>query len=211
MKHLLYLVTLLTLLLTSPVVGVANADSLPTPWQHQDIGPVAVKGSATFDGGVFTIQGTLDTWGTNDGFYYVWQPWRGDGQIVARILTVANTAGHAKAGVMFRESLAADARHAQAAVTPVDGAQFLVRAETGGKTTAAHTGLDKGQFPRWVKLVRAGDAFSGFESADGEKWTQIGATNVPMSAQIYVGLTTSSHQKTNLCQATLDKVAVTKK
>jgi hypothetical protein len=31
-----------------------------------------------------------------------------------------------------------------------------------------------------------------------------------MSAQVYVGLTTSSHQQTNLCRATLDKIAVTK-
>ena len=67
-----------------------------------------------------------------------------------------------------------------------------------------------GKLPYWVKLVRAGDTFSGFESADGAQWRLIGSTNVAMSAQIYVGLTTSSHQKTNLCQATLDKVAVTK-
>jgi len=32
----------------------------------------------------------------------------------------------------------------------------------------------------------------------------------PMSTQFCAGLTTSSHQKTNLSQATLDKVAVTK-
>ena len=31
-----------------------------------------------------------------------------------------------------------------------------------------------------------------------------------MNTQICVGLTTSSHQKFNLCQATLDKVAVAK-
>jgi hypothetical protein len=148
--------------------------------------------------------------GTNDGFHFVWQPWRGDGQIVARVLAVENTAGHAKAGVMFRESLAADARHAQVAVTPVDGAQFLVRAKTGGKTTAATTGADKGRLPYWVKLVRNGESFAGFESAAGETWRLIGSNQVAMSAQVYVGLTTSSHQKTNLCQATLDKVAVTK-
>lgn len=210
MKLPQHLAVFLTLLLTALEARIAQAQSLPAPWQHQDIGAVAVKGAAAFDAGVFTVQGTLDTWGTNDGFHFVWQPWRGDGQIVARVLTVQNTQNHAKAGVMFRESLAADARHAQAAVTPVDGAQFLIRTATGGKTTSAKTGVDPGKLPYWVKLVRAGDTFRGFESADGEKWTLIGATNVAMSAQIYVGLTTSSHQKTNLCQATLDKVAVTK-
>ena len=115
-------------------------------------------------------------------------------------MAVEDTMNHAKAGVMFRESLAADAKHAAAAVTPVDGAQFLARTETGGKATVAKTGLDKGKLPCRVKLVRTGDKFSGFESADGEKWTLIGPTNVMMSQQAYVGLVTSSHQKTILCR-----------
>ena len=187
----------------------AEPAALSGPWNHQDIGAVELKGSAAIDQGVFTLKGTLDTWGTNDGFHFVWQQWRGDGQIVARVLTVENTMSHAKAGVMFRESLAADAKHAEACVTPVDGTQFLARTFNGDKTASVHTGLDKGKLPYWVKLVRAGDKFSGYESIDGEKWNLISATNVVMSAQIYAGLVTSSHQKTNLCTATLDKVAVT--
>ncbi|MBI5384101.1 MAG: hypothetical protein HZA90_05380 [Verrucomicrobia bacterium] len=211
MTKLTCLFALLNLFPAGPLARAADSPSLPAGWQHQDIGPVEVKGNTRFESGVFTLEGTLDTWGTNDGFHFVWQPWRGDGQIVARVLTVQNTQNHAKAGVMFRESLAADARHAQACVTPVDGTQFLTRVESGGKTTSAKTGADKGKLPYWVKLVRIGETFSGFESADGEKWTLIGSTNVAMSAQVCVGLTTSSHQKTNLCQATLDKVAVTKR
>ena len=124
-------------------------------------------------------------------------------------MAVEDTMNHAKAGVMFRESLAAGAKHATAAVTPVDGTQFLTRTETGGKTTSAKTGMDKGKLPYRVKLVRAGDKFSGYESADGEKWRLIGSTNVTMSQQAYAGLVTSSHQKTILCRATLDKVSVT--
>ena len=168
-----------------------------------------VKGSAALSQGVFTLKGTLDTWGTNDGFHFVWQPFRGDGQIVARVLTVENTMNHAKAGVMLRESLADDAKHAEACVTPVDGTQFLARTEPGAKTTSAHTGLDKGKLPYWVKLVRAGDKFSGYESADGEKWALIGSTNIMMSSQVLAGLVTSSHQKTTLCTATIDKVVLT--
>src|ERR1051325_2217058 len=128
----------------------AGSDSLPSPWNHQDIGAVEVKGSASVSNGVFAIKGTLDTWGTNDGFHFVWQPFRGDGQIVARVLPVENTMNHAKAGVMLRETLAADAKHAEACVTPVDGTQFLVRTETAGKTTAARTGNDRGKLPYWV-------------------------------------------------------------
>jgi regulation of enolase protein 1 (concanavalin A-like superfamily) len=170
-----------------------------------------VKGGAAFRDGVFTLKGSLDTWGTNDGFQFVWQPFRGDGEIKARVLSVENTMNHAKGGIMFRETLAADAKHAEACVTPVDGTQFLARTAVADKTTAAHTGVDKGKLPYWVKLERAGDKFTGYESADGEKWNLIGTTNIAMSGEIYAGLVTSSHQKTNLCTATLDQVVLTHK
>src|SRR4051794_21529018 len=111
---------LFALLLISSIARAAETDALPAPWKHQDIGPVETRGSASFDKNVFTLQGTQDTWGTNDGFHFVWRPWRGDGEIIARVLTVENTFNHAKAGVMFRESLAANAKHAEACVTPVD-------------------------------------------------------------------------------------------
>jgi regulation of enolase protein 1 (concanavalin A-like superfamily) len=186
----------------------ATAEPLAGPWKHQDIGAVEVNGGAALAEGVFTLKGTLDTWGTNDGFHFAWQPMRGDGQIVARVLTVENTQNHAKAGVMIRESLAANARHVQACVTPVDGAQFLARVETGKATAAARTGLNKGKLPYWVKLIRAGNTFTGYESTDGTEWTRIGSTNIAMKADVFVGLTTSSHQKTNLCAATFDKALV---
>ncbi|MBI3191528.1 MAG: DUF1349 domain-containing protein [Pedosphaera parvula] len=205
--HVGILSSLVLLLLLAPA-RAAEPSSLTEPWRHQDIGTVEVKGSAAFAKGTFTLQGTLDTWGITDGFHFVWQPFRGDGEIVARVLTVGNTANHAKAGVMFRESLAADAKHAEACVTPVDGTQFLARAETGGKTTSAKTGLDKGVLPYWVKLVRAGNQFSGYESKDGKQWTLIGSTNVAMKEDLLVGLAASSHQKAKLCTATFDTVTV---
>jgi hypothetical protein len=203
--------TCLGFLSASLTIRAADSPRLPSPWKHQDIGPVEVQGSASFNGGVFTLRGTLDTWGTNDGFHFAWQQLKGDGEVVARVLTVENTLNHAKAGVMFRETLAADARHAEACVTPVDGTQFLTRSEAGGKTTASVTGQDKGKLPYWVKVVREGNKFSGYESPDGQKWNLIGSTNISMSPQVYVGLVTSSHQKTTLCTATLDHVRVEKR
>ncbi len=69
--------------------------------------------------------------------------------------------------------------------------------------------MNKGVLPYWVKLVRAGNQFSGYESTDGQHWTRVGSTNVAMGGRVYAGLVTSSHQKTTLCTATLDNVAVT--
>lgn len=190
--------------------GAAETPMLPRPWQHQDVGAVEVKGAAAHRGGVFTLSGTLDTWGTNDGFHFAWQRLQGDGEIIARVISVENTQAHAKGGVMFRESLEANARHAQACTTPGDGAQFLLRTETSGKTSATHSDADKGKFPRWLKLVRKGDDFSGYDSADGATWTLLGKTNIAMGKVALVGLTASSHQKSTPGRTVFDSVKVMK-
>src|SRR5262245_809952 len=80
------------------VSSAAEGGSVPAPWKQQDVGAVEVKGEASFANGVFTLKGTLDTWGTNDGFHFVYQTVKGDGQIVARVVSVENTQNHAKAG-----------------------------------------------------------------------------------------------------------------
>lgn len=188
----------------------AQSPALPAPWQHQDIGAVEVKGQSGHQAGVISVRGSLDTWGTNDGFHFTWQRLEGDGEIVARVLLVENTQAHAKGGVMFRESLEANAKHAQACTTPGDGAQFLMRTETGGKTSATHSDVDKGKFPRWLKLVRTGNELSGYESADGTAWMLVGRTNVALGKSAFVGLTASSHQKSTAGTTTFDSVRVTK-
>jgi len=183
---------------------------LPSPWQHQDIGAVEVKGDASYSASdrSFTIQGTLDTWGTNDGFHFVWRQVRGDVVLTARVVSVENTFNHAKGGLMFRESLDAGSKHAEACVTPVDGAQFLTRLETNGKTTAAHTGLNKEKFPFYLKLERRGQVVGGYESMDGVMWSLIGSTNLALPDKIYIGLVTSSHQKSKLCEGKFDHIGL---
>src|SRR4051812_28530079 len=116
------------------MLGTAGSAELPESWQHQDIGKVTVTGSASAVDGVFTLKGSLDIWGSNDGCHFASHPLKGDGEIVVRVLSVEPTQNHAKGGVAIRESLAADARHATMVDTPTDGTQFLLREEAGGKT-----------------------------------------------------------------------------
>ncbi|MEJ7655393.1 MAG: hypothetical protein WKH64_19695, partial [Chloroflexia bacterium] len=139
----------------------------------------------------------------------VYQPLVGDGQIVARVTGVENTNEHAKAGVMIRESLAPDAKHATMVVTPVDGVQFLRRYETGGLTTPTNPRINKGVLPYWVKLVRKGNELSGCESIDGTNWTPTGTDTVNLGGHTYIGIVASSHQKMVAGTSTLDHIAVT--
>ena len=182
--------------------------TLPEPWNHADIGAVEVAGSAKSEEGTFAIAGTLDIWGKADGFHFVHRPLDGDGAIVARVVSEENTNEHAKAGVMIRESLSADARHAAMVVTPVDGTQFLRRQEVGGLTTNTNPLIDRGKLPRWVKLSREGDTFRAYESADGSDWTLVGTEVVTVPRKAFVGLVASSHQKTVTNTARLDRVSI---
>jgi len=94
------------------VPSFAFAQPLPSPWINQDVGSTGAAGSASYGSGTFTVRGSgADIWDVADAFQFVYQPLSGDGQIIARVLSVQNTNTYAKAGVMLRESLTAGSRH----------------------------------------------------------------------------------------------------
>jgi hypothetical protein len=61
----------------------------------------------------------------------------------------------------------------------------------------------------WVKLVRSGNSVSGYVSADGNTWSQVGASQtLVMTGAIYAGLAVTAHNNSGLCMATFDNVKV---
>jgi sugar lactone lactonase YvrE/regulation of enolase protein 1 (concanavalin A-like superfamily) len=191
---------------TSPAVSITvSASALPTPWLSQDVGSVGVVGSAAYANGSFTLKGSgSDIWSSSDAFRFIYQPMTGDAQIIARVATMQNTNAYAKAGVMIRNSLAANAIHATMDLTPTSGAEFLRRTSTGGITNATlKSGLAA---PYWVKLVRSGNVFTGSVSSDGVTWTAVGSSTISMGSTVYVGLIVNSHNNAVLCNATADHV-----
>jgi uncharacterized repeat protein (TIGR03806 family) len=181
--------------------------NLPPPWGNSDIGNVGQSGTASYGAGVFSVSGAgADIFNNSDAFQFVFQPWNGDGQIIARVLAIQNTDGWAKAGVMFRETLTADSTHAFTLVSPGQGSGFERRLNTAGLTSFT-TGI-KVAAPYWVKLVRAGNAFTSYESADGVNWSIIGSDTISMASSIYAGLAVTAHTTTNLNTSTFGNVQV---
>lgn len=170
---------------------------------------------AEYAAGVFTLRGTMDIWGLADGCQIAWQPIRGDAELVARVTTIDNPGGvaHAKASLCIRETLDAGSRHVTMCVTPTDGTQFLCRDTTDHKTSriladakSQKTGVPKGQFPCWLKIVRHGDEFTGYESVNGEKWQFSGQVKLHLAASTVIGLAASSHKTDILTKVTFDHV-----
>ncbi len=193
-------------------------EPLPAPWKHQDIGAAQVPGTAEHAAGVFTLQGTMDIWGKADGCHVAWQPLHGDGQLVARVAAMANPGGvaHAKASLTIRQSLDPGSPSVTLCVTATDGTQFLYRAKADGETVRVNTeteapkgSVPKGQFPCWLKLVRQGREFRGYESTDGQQWQLTGQITLDLPADTVVALAASSHKPDVLTKATLDHVQLT--
>jgi uncharacterized protein YjdB len=192
---------------TSNITVTANP-GLPSPWITTDVGAVGVAGSASHSGSTFTAHGSgADIWGPADEFRFIHQTVSGDVIITARVATLGNTDPWAKAGVMIRETAAANSRHAFTGVTIGNGLAFQRRLTAGAESE--HTAGPAGAVPFWVRLTRAGNVITSFVSANGTAWTQVGAaTTITMATSIQVGLAVTSHNDAVLSTATFDNVTV---
>ncbi len=191
---------------SNPVSFAVTTQALPTPWLDRDIGAAGVAGSATYTGGVFTVKGAGQISGTADKFHFVYQPLVGDGSIVARVTSLQGVT-YPQVGVMIRETLAPGSTDALVFFQPNAG-DFVTRATTGASLTTQITTF-YATTPYWTKLVRVGNAFTGYVSVDGTNWTQIGTpTTVAMASAAYAGLAVSSQSTATLETATFDNVSV---
>jgi len=180
----------------------------PLTWQNQDIGDVGATGTATESGNSWTIEASgFDIWDTSDEFHYVYRSLSGDGQIIARVVSIDNWIDTwAKSGVMIRETLDATSKHAMMIVTPGNGMAFQQRTSTGGGSD--HTAGSSVQAPFWVKLTRSGNTLTGYESPNGFNWTQVDSVSITMASNVYVGLAVTSHNDGTLCTSQIDNVNV---
>jgi len=199
----------------------------PRDWTEESVGELSIwfRGRAGSVGsfaeapaGTFTMTASgTDIWdvGTagnyHDEFHFAYKTLTGAGSIVARVQSVQNTNGWAKAGVMIRETLDGGSKHAFACVTPANGVASQGRDTTGAASfNTAQGGITA---PYWVKLERdAAGNFTVSHSANGTTWQPVtGATpkNIPMSTTVYIGLALTSHDATLKCQAVFTNVTTT--
>ena len=190
------------------IIGALQSSQLlPEGQQNTDIGAPALQGSATYASDSYTIKaGGVDIWDTADQFHFVYQPMSGSGEVIARLVSLGDTDEWAKAGVMIRESLSAQSRHAMVAITPGQGYAFQRRADPAAESL--HTGGGTGAAPGWVRLVRTGDLFEAYRSADGTTWTRIGSDTIAMGETVYAGLAVTSHNTTAATTALIDNFRV---
>jgi regulation of enolase protein 1 (concanavalin A-like superfamily) len=188
---------------TTVTVGV-----IPAGWTDMDIGGPAQSGGASYSNGIFTVNGGgNDIWSSADKFNFLWRTFPGDLTASARVDAQENTNPWAKAGLMVRESTNAGSKYVGIYVTPSNGVSIQYRSTNDAPAVdlARNSGIIA---PHWVRLARVGNAFTGYRSADGTSWTQVGAVNISMANAVLVGLPVTAHDDSTLNTADLSHVSM---
>jgi hypothetical protein len=122
-----------------------------------------------------------------DNFYFVRQSLDGNGSITARVAsldTMLANAGPspphiaipwAKAGIIIKASTGPGSAYAAVMATAGHGVRMQYDYT---HDTAGLPGAVSAVSPRWLRLTRSGDTITGYDSADGRHWAEIGTASL---------------------------------
>jgi hypothetical protein len=204
---------------------VLSMNPVPGPWMGQDIGTTGVPGGSGRTRNTFQVRGSGgDVWAEADAFHFLSRSVTGDVEIVAKLAAFERTSTDAKAGLMFRDSTAVDARNvfmlglpsmtAANGTVSGKGSRMQYRDKRIDNTTyftdltSAKPGVLDAP-PLWLRLTRKGSLFEGFVSADGLDWRKDGEVMIPMPPELSVGLAVTSHANNNASLASFEGLRVT--
>ncbi|HEX8009070.1 MAG TPA: ABC transporter permease subunit [Trebonia sp.] len=142
----------------------------------------------------------------SDSFYFVRQPLTGDGSITVRVTSMTGLLpsanpnnpnptqpgleAWAKAGIIIKQNTNQGSPYAAMMVAAGHGVrmQWNYTADTPGLSGAVGPAN-----PRWLRLTRAGDVLTGYDSADGTHWTEVGTVTLSgLPSTVQAGLLVAS-------------------
>lgn len=138
-----------------------------------------------------------------DQFYFAHQPLDGNGSLTVRMTSLTGSVpGPAaalppgvdphgvqpwsKAGLIIKASTASGSAYAAVMATGTHGVrmQYDYTHDIAGPAV-----LPSATAPAWLRLTRSGDTVTGYESADGTRWTRIGTAHVAgLNATVQAGM-----------------------
>ncbi len=170
-----------------------------------------VGAGGTASGGV-----TADLWtgsGSGDSNTYLSMPWSGDGIFTARLASFTASDTSAKAGIIFRETTATGSRNSVVYLMNGGGGTAGYQHKTAPSGATTGTNFFSGStgsrgIPEWIRLVRQGDTFTTFFSANGTTWTQSSnQTNVMTGSTLSVGFVVAPRTGNSTATAVFDNIS----
>lgn len=188
--------------LTAQTIGTTTAAG---SWSEADSVP------ASLAGGTLAVTGAgsgLSSTGTSDGFYFLAAPRSGDFDLSVRVASLTNpgASNSCRIGLMARASNATNAPYAFTHYRGNGAHSFQARL-TAGIAPYTSAGSATYGMPHYLRLVRTGDNFSAYYSADGITWSPRGSTqSIPaMGPAPLVGIALTSAVTATASTAVLDQ------
>ncbi len=189
-----------------------------------DIGGSLPQGNTDQWGDIYVVKGGgADIWGNSDQFHFAQEEIIADNfvlevQVEFWTGVAAEDQAWQKFGLMVRDSLDADSKHAFSQLSSGNGTTLAGRyVDGGGSSREANV---TAATPHWLRLERVGDLFIGSQSADGINWEEMGQRDYsadPMTGSVFVGLAVTAHDQDGLTPTTasfmgynLDGVSITR-
>ena len=129
----------------------------------------------------------------SDTYMFVHQILAGDGTLTARVTSLSGAitsqpepglAPWAKAGIILEPDTNQGTAYAAVMVTSAHGVRMQDDYTRDSPGLPGHVGPSS---PRWLRLTRAGDIITGYDSTDGTHWTEISSARLaglPRTVQI---------------------------
>ena len=159
-------------------------------------------GSET-DGAFVVSSAGTNVSGTSDQCGLVAALIAGDLQLTAQLTSLTPADPSAQAGLMVREGLSAGARQVCLSLAPAGSNRmgFCFRTNQSATATVSNTPAPSG--PAWLRLVRLGNAFSGYYSTNRNTWVPFGSATIPMTTAVQAGLAVVSGSSSSPALAAL--------
>ena len=138
-----------------------------------DIGTPGLPGYFSYNAGTYSVSGGYGPT-TSDEFQFANSSITGNSTLVAEVTNVNGTATQAEAGVLLRNNTGGLSPFAATLLLTGDEVAFYYRTSTGAAIQAVM--VSGVQAPQWVEIVRHGNTFRSYYSADGVTWTQVGSS-----------------------------------
>jgi regulation of enolase protein 1 (concanavalin A-like superfamily) len=177
-----------------------------------DIGNTGLVGSTTYTDGIWNLTGAgIDIHRGDNSVHFAYQPLKGNGALIARLLSMSSTHEWTKAGIMVRQTLQPDSPYAAVHMKPnTEGVTFFNRGIRGGTTGNVQNHVPEIHFPYWLKMERNGNLITGYNSYDGQTWTPMRVVSMPADDVVYIGLLVTSLSTTEYNTALFDYVSFIK-
>jgi ABC-type transport system involved in multi-copper enzyme maturation permease subunit len=145
-----------------------------------------------------------------DSFTFVRQPLTGNGSVSVRLTSLTGRYGGgvgpanqgpaagtktgvqpwSKAGIIIKQGTRPGSAYAAMMITGTHGVRMQYDFT---HDIAGLPGAVSARSPRWLRLTRSGDTVTGYDSADGRRWTEVGAATLAgLSSTVQAGLFATS-------------------